>query len=420
MVKIKTLAFLSLASTALAAPAWWEQWTLNKVKHTIQDSVHSHVNHFNSNGDNYLRLVQTAEDKAPVWMTEEQRMALLRQNIGYMDITDHQDFESSLRSLTHLRLPKKAAQQTKFARYVNSLSTANMEVALKEFTSFHNRYYMSKTGLQSAQWLYKQISDLIEESDSDSDVSIRKFQHKWDQFSIIVRFEGTDETLSNQPAIVGAHQDSVNGWDPLWGRSPGADDDGSGTVTTLEVFRSLVGTGFRPKRPVEFHWYSAEEAGLLGSQDVAERYNKKGVEVIAMIQNDMTGYPGSRFAESYNIITDFVDPELSELIKVYAREYGDIAVRETECGYGCSDHASWDKYGYRSAIATEADFSDISPWIHGSDDDITHVDFDHMKQFAKLSLGFAIELGHFTGKEQEQHRDGSHWANSERDFEPCQ
>jgi hypothetical protein len=52
----------------------------------------------------------------------------------------------------------------------------------------------------------------------------------------------------------------------------------------LEVFRSLIGIGFRPTRPVEFHWYSAEEAGLLGSQDVAESYEKKGVEVIAMIQ----------------------------------------------------------------------------------------------------------------------------------------
>ncbi|KAF9143997.1 hypothetical protein BGX30_014086 [Mortierella sp. GBA39] len=87
--------------------------------------------------------------------------------------------------------------------------------------------------------------------------------------------EGTDEPLANQPAIVGAHQNSVNGWNPLWGRSPGADGDGSGTVTTLEVFCSFVGTGFRPTRP---------EAGLLGSQDVAKRYEKKGVEVIVMIQ----------------------------------------------------------------------------------------------------------------------------------------
>lgn len=72
-------------------------------------------------------------------------------------------------------------------------------------------------------------------------------------------------------------------WLPML-RAPGADDDGSGTVTILEVFRSLVGTGFRPQRPVEFHWYSAEEAGLLGSQDVAKEYEQKHVDVIAMIQ----------------------------------------------------------------------------------------------------------------------------------------
>ena len=67
-------------------------------------------------------------------------------------------------------------------------------------------------------------------------------------------------------------------------RAPGADDDGSGTVTILEVFRALVTVGFRPPRPVEFHWYSAEEGGLLGSQAVAKVYEKRNVDVLAMIQ----------------------------------------------------------------------------------------------------------------------------------------
>lgn len=72
-------------------------------------------------------------------------------------------------------------------------------------------------------------------------------------------------------------------WLPIL-RAPGADDDGSGTVTILEVFRALVGVGFRPPRPVEFHWYSAEEGGLLGSQAVAQTYEKRKVDVLAMIQ----------------------------------------------------------------------------------------------------------------------------------------
>src|SRR5690554_5262592 len=94
-------------------------------------------------------------------------------------------------------------------------------------------------------------------------------------------------------------------WLPQWGRSPGADDDGSGTVTILEVFRALVNTGFRPHRPVEFHWYSAEEAGLLGSQDVAKSYERKAVDVLAMIQVGILLFCHSGF---FSIPSFFLSP----------------------------------------------------------------------------------------------------------------
>ncbi|KAG0303763.1 Leucine aminopeptidase 1 [Dissophora globulifera] len=386
-MKLQSLLLISLASVALAAPSWWEQWTLDKHQSVIADDDR--------------RLVQTAEDKAPFWTTEKERLSMIRESIRFMDITDNQDLGTyRVAALGKNPLPREAVHQRKVARYVDQLSTANMEVALTEFTKFHTRYYKSETGHQSAQWLYKQISDLIEASDADSDVSIRKFEHpNWRQFSIIARFEGKNDTLTNEPVIVGAHQDSLNMWLPQL-RAPGADDDGSGTVTILEVFRSLVNTGFRPQRPVEFHWYSAEEGGLLGSQEVAKSYEKKGVDVLAMIQNDMTGYVGTKFAESYGIVVDYVDDELTELVRVYAREYGDIPVRETKCGYACSDHASWAKAGYRSAFAIEGDFSDSSPYIHSANDDVSHINFDHMKQFAKLALGFAVELGYYKGDKQ--------------------
>jgi hypothetical protein len=37
-------------------------------------------------------------------------------------------------------------------------------------------------------------------------------------------------------------------------------------------------------RPVEFHWYSAEEGGLLGSQAVAKHYEATSKKVLAMSQ----------------------------------------------------------------------------------------------------------------------------------------
>lgn len=69
--------------------------------------------------------------------------------------------------------------------------------------------------------------------------------------------------------------------------APGADDDGSGTVTILEAYRALLAAEYLPETPVEFHWYSAEEGGLLGSQAIAQRYAEEGKQVKAMVQMDM-------------------------------------------------------------------------------------------------------------------------------------
>lgn len=77
-MKLQSLALVSLASVALAAPSWWEQYTLGKHKSVI-------------NFDEDRRLVQVSEDQAPFWTTEQDRMDMLRGKINYMDITDHQD-----------------------------------------------------------------------------------------------------------------------------------------------------------------------------------------------------------------------------------------------------------------------------------------------------------------------------------------
>jgi bacterial leucyl aminopeptidase len=87
--------------------------------------------------------------------------------------------------------------------------------------------------------------------------------------------------------IISAHQDSLNYRYPFY-RAPGADDDGSGSVTILQVLRSLVTEGFVPPPgiAIEWHWYAAEEGGLLGSQDVAAEYEKDNVDVKGAFQMD--------------------------------------------------------------------------------------------------------------------------------------
>jgi len=267
---------------------------------------------------------------------------------------------------------------------------------LRHSLLFYNRYYRSPYGAKSSDWLYKHILDLVKnaaDNNLDVDVSVRKFPHNWDQNSIIARFEGYDPKKQNEVVIVGAHQDSINMWSPRFGRAPGADDDGSGTVSILEAFRVLVEGKFRPQRPVEFHWYSAEEAGLLGSQAIALEYEKEGKDVVGMLQNDMTGFVG-RNKEAFGIVDDYVDKGLTTFITKLIDSYADLPYRLTRCGYACSDHASWRKAGYPSAFAIEGDFSDTNPYIHSPNDVLERLSFEHMLEFSKLSVSFAVELSH--------------------------
>ncbi|RHZ81334.1 hypothetical protein Glove_121g65 [Diversispora epigaea] len=339
------------------------------------------------------KLIQTGDTEIYL-MTEEEALNLKRKNIKFMDITDYLELGLTYKEKKIREYPIFPTFQDEVAPFIGNLTTDYMRKNLEKFTSFRNRYYRSKYGVESSEWLFKKVSEVAENSKKvGAEISVKQFRHKWDQKSIIARFEGSDPQKDNEVVIVGAHQDSVNMWIPTYGRSPGADDDGSGTVTILEAFRVLVEGDFKPQRPVEFHWYSAEEGGLLGSQHIASEYEKEGRDVIAMLQNDMTGYIGKK-PESVGIIVDFVDPDLTLFLRKLVTTYATIPSTDTKCGYACSDHASWRKAGYPSAFTIEGEFSDSNPYIHSANDIIGHLSFDHMLEFSKLSVSFAIELSH--------------------------
>ena len=246
-----------------------------------------------------------------------------------MDITNHEDLGSSrLFSRSAPVFPKKPTLQSDVRPLLDDLSKDPMEKHLEKFTSFHTRYYKSDYGRQSSEWLLKTVQETIKDAGADEHgVYAEHFEHPWGQNSIIATIPGQ----SNDTVVIGAHQDSINLWLPNVLPAPGADDDGSGTVTILEAFRVLltspdVVAGNAPNT-IEFHWYSAEEGGLLGSQAIFSSYEKQGRVVKAMLQQDMTGYvQGTLDAgkpESVGVITDFVDEGLTEFIKKIIEEVSD-------------------------------------------------------------------------------------------------
>jgi leucyl aminopeptidase len=244
-----------------------------------------------------------------------------------MDITATQELGQSLstQAKKEPKFPAKPTLQKDLAPLIESLSKDNMKANLEKFTSFHTRYYKSDYGKQSSEWLLKKVQSIIEDAGADKyGVYAEHFKHPWGQNSIIATVPGSE----NSTVVVGAHQDSINLFLPSIFSAPGADDDGSGTVTILEAFRVLLTSKDiikgKAQNTVEFHWYSAEEGGLLGSQAIFSEYEKTGRDVKAMLQQDMTGYvQGTLDAgkkESVGVITDFVNPALTEFIKEVVTE----------------------------------------------------------------------------------------------------
>ena len=254
--------------------------------------------------------------------TDENSVLIPSQNgANFMDITETSDlgtFGATLKKLP--TFPVKPALETELLPMLKNLSKTNMRENLETFSSFHTRYYKSDYGRQSSEWLLENVRGVIKDAGAEKyGVGAQHFKHPWGQNSIIATIPGK----SNSTVVIGAHQDSINLFLPSIFAAPGADDDGSGTVTILEALRVLLSSEAvikgEAENTIEFHWYSAEEGGLLGSQAIFSQYEKEGRDIKAMLQQDMTGYVQGTLdagkVESVGVITDYVDPALTEFIK---------------------------------------------------------------------------------------------------------
>ena len=259
--------------------------------------------------------------------------------------------------------------------------------------NFPNRYHLHHTTHLSANW----IRDLwAGYAAGRPEVTTVLYSHGaiTPQPSVVLTIPGT--TRAGEVVILGGHQDSIRSGcstnpDCI---APGADDDGSGIAVLSEVIRVALAAGFRPERTVQFMAYAAEEVGLEGSTDLAADYQAAGTNVVAVLQQDMTGYAGS--AEDVTIITDHTDAGLNAFVRELVDTYQPgLSWVNDACGYGCSDHAAWDDLGYRASFAFEARFGEHNPTIHSSSDTLATLGNSaaHAAKFARLAAAFLVETG---------------------------
>jgi leucyl aminopeptidase len=344
------------------------------------------------------RLIDTGNGK-PQWMPLSQALELgefAHQNGrcgGFFDLTDQKEVSREpLVQVESFRLAlgdRPMVQQAYLSQALSVLESQRMFKTVTDLSAFRNRFYKSETGVQSANFIADQFRSIAK---NRNDITVEMFNHsKWMQPSVMVTMKGTGPK-ANEIVVIGGHEDSINqmsfGMPSM--NAPGADDNATGVATILEVFRVLVDTNFKPNRTLMFMTYAAEEVGLLGSQEIANKFKSEGKSVVGVVQFDMTGFPGA--GDQIVFMTDFTSPELTQFSQKLLDVYVKAKWSTDKCGYACSDHASWNKAGYMAVMPFEATMSSDNKDIHTPRDVIGKLDFNHTMHFAKLGLSFMAEL----------------------------
>ena len=293
--------------------------------------------------------------------------------------------------------------QATVSRWLPQVQEQRLYDTINHLSSYRNRYFASSHGRTSAEWIRDHWQSL---ATGRSDVTTELFTacaNCSTQPSVILTIQGRD--LPNDVVVLGAHLDSINGSNPYDPNqhAPGADDDASGIATLTETLRIALADGWQPRRTVKFMGYAAEEVGLRGSHAIAQSFRASGVNVVSVLQVDMTNYKSGAVTDM-KLISDYSNTDLKNffitLFDTYLAPMG-LTRSSVACGYACSDHASWTNAGYPAAMMFEAGGPNGSfPYIHTPQDTLATMgeSAQHSVKFTQFALAYLGETAKTRGK----------------------
>lgn len=193
--------------------------------------------------------------------------------------------------------------------------------------------------------------------------------------------------------------------------SNGADDDGSGTVSALEVAERIVTLPTKPKRSILFVWHVGEEKGLLGSRFYTGHPTVPRDSIVAQLNMDMVGRgeasdevgrtkAGAPIHGSPNYLqlvgSRRLSTELGNLIETVNTEgkhgmtldYAIDADGHPSNIYCRSDHYEYARYGIPVTFFTTGLHSDY----HQVTDEPQYINYDHMARVANFVQDIAIHV----------------------------
>ena len=218
--------------------------------------------------------------------------------------------------------------------------------------------------------------------------------------NVLAFIEGSDEALKNEIVVVSAHYDHigiVNGE-----INNGADDDGSGTVSAMEIAEAFIQAkkeGNGPKRSILILHVSGEEKGLFGSDYYTRHPVYPLANTVCDLNIDMIGRVDEAHKDNekyvYLIGSDRLSMDLHNISEAVNKQTSNLALDYTFNSeddpnqfYYRSDHYNFAK----NNIPVIFYFSGVHEDYHKPGDDPEKILYDKMCSIAQLVFSTAWEV----------------------------
>lgn len=216
--------------------------------------------------------------------------------------------------------------------------------------------------------------------------------------NVVGFYEGT--TKKDEILVISAHYDHIGKrGDEVFN---GADDNGSGTSTVLELvdaFNAARKDSVMAKRSILFLLVTGEEKGLLGSQYYSENPIYPLENTIADINIDMVGRVDKKYENDPNYVyvigSDRLSTDLHKINEDLNSKYSGLTL-----DYTYNDEKDPNRYYYRSdhynfaknGIPAIFFFNGVHPDYHQATDTVDKIDFETMANRGRQIFHLAWEL----------------------------
>ncbi len=259
---------------------------------------------------------------------------------------------------------------------IAAVSQDTVDAYLHRLQAFNGRVTGTDSNYAARDWIYDRFASYgLDSVVLDSFTGIQLGDGSVPAYNVVAYKTGT--RYPGRQVVVGGHFDAVPG-------SPGADDNGTGTVGTLEFARVLK--DFDTDMTFIFIAFDSEESGLIGSRHYADAAAARGDTIVYMLNMDMIGA-----LNNDNLASLHQGPNDEPYAQLWGRLADSlVGITGVITGpSGGSDHYYFAQNGYDVTFVQEYNFSTV---YHQPRDSTTYINFDYFTRMVKASLATAYAV----------------------------